>query len=81
MKPTERDPERKKAREIMFGIGRKLLEERKNEISSMKEHRHPGNNLLSLLLRANTGADVPEHQRLTDEEVVARKSQKIITIN
>lgn len=74
--PADRDTERMKARDIMFGIGRKLLQERKHEImlsTSTKLGNEPvGNNLLSLLLHANTGTDIPDHQRLTDEEVVAQ---------
>ena len=40
-------------------IGRKSLQDR---------------NLLTLLIKANMATDIPDHQRLSDEDVLARKS-------
>lgn len=31
-----------------------------------------GRDLLTLLMRANMATDIPDHQRLSDEEVLAR---------
>lgn len=33
-----------------------------------------GRDLLTLLIKANMAEDIPEHQRLTDDEVLARES-------
>jgi hypothetical protein len=64
-----------KARNIMFGIGKKLLDERKHEVLPSEKHGSArGHDLLSILHRANTAEDVPDHQRLIDEEVIARGS-------
>ncbi|KAJ3573312.1 hypothetical protein NP233_g2500 [Leucocoprinus birnbaumii] len=84
--PADGDEERMKARNIMFEIGRKLLQEQKREIapSALVKSAHglsKGKSLLSLLLRANTSDDVPDHQKLTDEEVVAREFPQMISAN
>ncbi|KAJ7671617.1 cytochrome P450 [Mycena polygramma] len=62
------------ARKKMFSIGHELVEQSK--LASSKEltegcltgHR----DLLSLLLKANVRADIPEYQRMSDEEVIGQ---------
>jgi hypothetical protein len=59
----------------MTRIGRQLLNESKASLAGTGEK---GNNwkardLLSLLVRANMASDLPAHQRLSDEDVLARK--------
>ena len=34
-----------------------------------------GRNLLSLLIKANMATDIPDNSRMTDEEVLSRKSE------
>lgn len=67
---TGMDVENSKAVEIMQRVGRKILEERRHEIMSTKTSTRK--DLLSLLVRANNSNDIPENQRLTDEEVLAQ---------
>jgi len=56
----------------MSRIGRELLRESKatGETSSSQAR-----DLLSLLVRANMAKDLPESQRLSDEDVLARQSE------
>ena len=37
-----------------------------------------GRDLLTLLIKANMAVDIPDHQRLSEEEVLARESFNII---
>ncbi len=53
----------------MFRIGKQLLEERKRGSEKISSR---GNDLLSLLVRANTATDIPEHQKMSDEDVISR---------
>lgn len=36
----------------------------------------PARDLLSLLVRANVAVDIPSNQRLSDEDIIARKSSQ-----
>uniref|UniRef100_A0A0W0FWP6 Cytochrome p450 n=2 Tax=Moniliophthora roreri TaxID=221103 RepID=A0A0W0FWP6_MONRR len=51
-------------------IGRELLETRKAMVSGGKDGY--GRDLLSLLIRSNASPEVPQNQRLSDEEVIAQ---------
>ena len=65
----------------MRRIGKQLISEKKAAI--LEEVRQKGRgvekkdmadrDLLSLLIRANMATDIPESQRLSDEEMLARK--------
>ncbi|KAJ7063948.1 cytochrome P450 [Mycena amicta] len=61
------------AQATMQRIGRRLLAESKREIAENGtfETGH-GRDLLTLLVKANTSKDVPESQRLCDEDVIAQ---------
>lgn len=65
----------------MRRIGMQLIAEKKAAILATagqdgkgveKKDVH-GRDLLTLLIKANMATDIPESQRLTDEEVLARK--------
>ena len=67
----------------MHRIGMQLLQERKAEIMRMygeegtgaiEEKDVQGRDLLTLLIKANMAMDIPDSQRLTDEEVLAHAS-------
>ena len=67
----------------MHRIGMQLLQERKAEIVRMygeegtgdvEKKDVQGRDLLTLLIKANTATDIPDSQRLTEEEVLARAS-------
>ncbi|KAJ7039575.1 cytochrome P450 [Mycena alexandri] len=63
------------ARTKMFKIGNELVERSKLAASKTAEGGESFSgrrDLLSLLIRANMGTDIPEHQRLTDEEVIGQ---------
>ncbi|KAL5514893.1 hypothetical protein ACEPAG_2209 [Sanghuangporus baumii] len=65
--PTRRKKEEQKARNTMRQIGEQLLaERRKGGALEM------GRDLLSVLVRANTDTDLPESQRMNDEDVLAQ---------
>ncbi|KAJ7739298.1 cytochrome P450 [Mycena olivaceomarginata] len=62
------------ARTTMFSVGHELVEQSK--LAAAKETADEPfsgrRDLLSLLVKANLSADIPEHQRLSDEEVIGR---------
>ncbi|KAI9068653.1 cytochrome P450 [Trametes sanguinea] len=72
----------KRARNVMNRIGMQLMAEKKaairREMSETKEKDGIGRNdmrgrdLLTLLIKANMATDVPDNQRLSDEDVLAQ---------
>lgn len=59
----------------MRRIGQRLLRDSKQKIAlGGSVDSVASRDLLSLLVRANTTEDIPEAQRLSDEDVLARKS-------
>ena len=64
----------------MQRIGMELLQEKKASILSEKstggveKKDLQGRDLLTLLIKANMATDIPDSQRLSDEEVIARTS-------
>lgn len=69
------------AQAVMDRIGRQLIAEKKAAIwaESREKGRDvekkdvSGRDLLTLLIKANMATDIPDSQRLTDEEVLARE--------
>lgn len=58
----------------MSRIGNQLLRDSKKANENTTEKSSwKARDLLSLLLRANMATDLPEHQRMSDEDVLARK--------
>ena len=63
----------------MRRIGLQLVEEKKAEILKAVSAGEKGDDtlhsrdLLTLLIKANMATDIPESQRLSDEDVLARK--------
>lgn len=55
----------------MYRIGRELLADSKAIVAGTGEKRG-GRDLLSLLVRANMETDLPESQRMSDNDVLAR---------
>ena len=71
-----------KANATMARIAQSLLTSRKagiygkgtvEEESELKEYSLGGKDLLSALVKSNTNVDVPESQRISDEDVKARE--------
>lgn len=66
----------------MRRVGKELIAEKKARIqqelteskekSGVKRNDLQGRDLLTLLLKANISTDVPDNQRLSDEDVLAR---------
>lgn len=69
------------AQGVMRRIGLQLIAEKKAAILAEKAQQMGGfekrdlesRDLLTLLLKANMATDIPENQRLSDEDVLARK--------
>ncbi|KAJ7106475.1 cytochrome P450 [Mycena crocata] len=64
-----------KARSRMFGIGREIVEKNKLACKESMEADKPFSgrrDLLSLLLKANLATDIPDHQRLSNDEVIGQ---------
>jgi hypothetical protein len=64
-------------------IGQNVISQKKTEILSSSEIDSEGRvekkniqgcDLLSLLMKANMATDIPDHARMTDEDILARKS-------
>ncbi|KAI0364501.1 cytochrome P450 [Pilatotrama ljubarskyi] len=79
--PDERSRRVDRAQDVMRRIGMELLQEKKAEIrrelaesrdGSVQRKDVHGRDLLTLLLKANMATDIPENQRLSDEDVLAR---------
>ena len=74
--PAHLDRESKAAKRTMDRIADELLE--RSKVAMAQEGKPDskdsagGRNLLTLLLRANMAADLPEHQRMSDKEVLAQ---------
>ena len=63
----------------MRRIGQELLREKKIKIDEnadeeKEQGRGGGKDLLSVLVRANMDTELPESQRMSDEDVLARES-------
>jgi hypothetical protein len=73
-KPTKMDTIIDKSKAVVTRIGGKLLRESQREISmGVASQSGRARDLLSLLVRANTSKDIPESQRLSDKDVLARE--------
>ena len=65
----------------MHRIGKHLISEKKATILEAARHMGRGiekkdvadRDLLSLLIKANMATDIPESQRLSDDEILARR--------
>lgn len=67
---TEQDAKAAEARKTMSRIGTQLLRESKASIHEKSEWKT--RDLLSLLVKSNMDTDIPEHQRMTDQDVLAQ---------
>ncbi|KAJ7646852.1 cytochrome P450 [Roridomyces roridus] len=75
--PSKTDALIEECQATMMQIGRKLLQQSKDEMAGdgtfeKGSGRTIARDLLSLLVRANTAKDIPAHQRLSDEDVLAQ---------
>ncbi|KZV75630.1 cytochrome P450 [Peniophora sp. CONT] len=77
--PTKRVRETAKAKAEITEIGMRLIAEKKaailSEVSSgasLEKKDIQGNDLLSLLIRANLASDLPESARLSDRDILAQ---------
>ncbi|KZT18878.1 cytochrome P450 [Neolentinus lepideus HHB14362 ss-1] len=75
--PTNRNREVMRAKSAMSRIGNQLLSEKKAAVRGENEKivskdAMQGRDLLSLLVRANMATDLPEGQRMRDEDVLAQ---------
>ncbi|KAI1792352.1 cytochrome P450 [Ganoderma leucocontextum] len=73
--PNEQARRFDRAQDVMRRIGTQLLEEKKAEIvrqAAEGKEKVRSRDLLSLLLKSNTATDIPESQRLSDEDVIAQ---------
>ncbi|KAI0083798.1 cytochrome P450 [Irpex rosettiformis] len=75
---TEESRRSAKAQETMRRIGLELIAEKKASIiaasgqNGVEKKNVVGRDLLTLLIKANMATDIPESQRLSDEEVLAQ---------
>ena len=80
--PTEREREERKAKATMQRIGEELLRQRKRIVLGEKVEVDKeiekdtadlkGRDLLTVLVQANMDTEIPESQRMSDDDVVAR---------
>ncbi|KAJ4485445.1 cytochrome P450 [Lentinula aciculospora] len=74
MFPSTSDSVKKEAQVTMERIGRDLLRQSKEHLAATGEKGDGwrARDLLSLLVRSNMSKDIPEHQRMSDEDVIAQ---------
>ena len=77
--PTKRVRATAKAKAEITEIGTRLIAEKKAAIlqeaasnASLEKKDIQGNDLLSLLIRANLASDLPETSRLSDKDILAQ---------
>ncbi|KZV67385.1 cytochrome P450 [Peniophora sp. CONT] len=76
--PSKRDKVVQHARSVMDAVGYKLIARMKADVlasaagGSVQKKDIQGKSLLSLLVKANMASDLPESQRLSDEEILAQ---------
>jgi hypothetical protein len=81
--PTDRTRAIACMHKCIRSIGQNVISQKKAEILSSSEidskgrvekKNIQGRDLLSLLMKANMATDIPDHARMTDEDILARKS-------
>jgi hypothetical protein len=81
--PTDRTRAIAYLRKCIRSIGRNVIFQKKTEILSSSEadskgrvekKNIQGRDLLSLLMKANMATDIPDHARMIDKDILARKS-------
>ncbi|KAG6820052.1 hypothetical protein H0H93_006067 [Arthromyces matolae] len=65
---TDQDVRAAEAKKTMSRIGQELLQESKQSIHEKVEQR----DLLTLMVKSNMAVDLPEHQRMSDQDVLAQ---------
>lgn len=73
LQPTREQRVSVEAQHKIRAIGQQLLEERKTAIMREKSGAKGSHDLLTLLLKANMNPNISDKQRLSDEDVIARK--------
>ena len=71
---TEYDRKEARAKETMLRIGAELLQQRKRGEFGLGTEKDEGSqrDLLTVLVKANQDPDIPESQRMDDDEVIAQ---------
>ncbi|KAF8577885.1 cytochrome-450 hydroxylase [Ramaria rubella] len=67
--PDEKTRVTEKSREIIYRVGRKLVQDKKKQLLDEDETRH-SKDLLTLLLKSNISKEIPENQRMSDDEIL-----------
>ncbi|KAI0717342.1 cytochrome P450 [Fomitopsis betulina] len=77
--PTPETRRIAKAKKIMHRVGLELIREKRARIMGMshrekaeKQTDMQSRDLLTLLIKANMGLDIPEHQRMSEEDILAQ---------
>lgn len=73
LKPARGQGIARTTRRKMQEIGEKLLDERRAVFAQEKPGTKGPRDLLTLLLKANMDPNIPDSQRLSDEDVIARR--------
>ncbi|EPT02364.1 hypothetical protein FOMPIDRAFT_141460 [Fomitopsis schrenkii] len=73
--PVSGTKEVRNAYRTMRKIGERLIDEKRETTSRVRgwQEDHRQRDLLTLLIKANTDPSIPESERLTDEEILARE--------
>ena len=82
MTPQQPDKQTRRfdrAQDVMRRIGMQLIAEKKADImraAAEGKEKPRSRDLLTLLLKANMATDIPENQRLSDEDVLGREHRQ-----
>lgn len=73
-----------KAKRMMHRVGLELIREKRAALMSAnscekgeKQTDFQSRDLLTLLIKANMGFDIPENQRMSEEDILARESPRL----
>lgn len=61
-----------------MAVGKELVAQKKRELDSVEKSTEIGKDLLSLIVKANMAQDLPDSQRLTDQEIIYQISTFLI---
>ena len=73
-----------RAQDVMRRIGMQLIAEKKADImraTAEGKEKPRSRDLLTLLLKANMATDIPENQRLSDEDVLGREYRRLPSVS
>lgn len=80
LQPAPGSKERQRNLDVITKVGTRMIQEKKAAVlgdtmgGTIEKEDFAGNDLLTLLIRANLASNMPESMRMSDEEIVSQVS-------